>query len=166
MTPPYRIELLLPSHDRTDFDCGVSALDRYFREQVTQDVRRRVTACYVLIEAATGAVAGFYTLAAASLPLTALSQAHAKQLPRYPSIPVARVGRLAVSSRNQGQGLGAAMMSDAAQRAIRSEIAVYALVVDAKGDAAAAFYEHLGFVPLAAPGRQWVQPLKNLSRLI
>jgi len=38
MTGSFIIEPLGPSHDRTEFTCGVDALDRYFREQAGQDV--------------------------------------------------------------------------------------------------------------------------------
>lgn len=67
MKPPFIIELL-GNHDRTDFSCGTKALDEYFKTQVSQDIRRHVTNCFVAIEVATTIVAGFYTIAAASPP--------------------------------------------------------------------------------------------------
>ena len=101
------IEALGPGHDRSGFSCGIEALDRYFREQVTQDMRRRATACYVAREAAGSKVAGYYTLAAGGVPLAELPAALAKKLPRYPSVPVARLGRLAVDRAYRGRKLGA-----------------------------------------------------------
>ena len=92
MAKPFLIETLGPGHDRTTFSCGVDALDRYFQTQVTQDVRRRVTTCYVALEAATGKVVGYYTLAAAGIPLVDVPATLAKRLPRYPLVPVARLG--------------------------------------------------------------------------
>ncbi len=68
MAGPFLIEALGPSHDRASFSCGVEALDQYFQKQVTQDVRRRVTACFVATEASGAKVAGYYTLAAAGTP--------------------------------------------------------------------------------------------------
>ena len=53
MTGSFVIEPLAPIHDRTDFICGVDALDRYFQQQAGQDVRRRATACFVAREIAT-----------------------------------------------------------------------------------------------------------------
>ena len=85
----------------------MEALDQYFRRQVTQDVRRRVTACYVAIEVSGSEVAGYYTLAAAGIPLTDMPADLAKRLPRYPSVPVARLGRLAVHQSYRGRKLGA-----------------------------------------------------------
>jgi len=160
---PFLIEVLGPDHDRAGFSCGIDALDRYFRERVTQDVRRRATACFVAIEASGAKIAGYYTLAAAGVPLADLPATLAKRLPRYPSVPVARLGRLAVDQAYRGRKLGSALLWDAVMRCLRSEIAVFALVVDAKDDQADAFYRHHGFVAFGSQPRQLVLPLSNLT---
>ena len=157
------IEALGPAHDRSGFSSGTEALDRYFREQVTQDVRRRVTACYVALEATGAKIAGYYTLAAGGVPLAELPATLAKKLPRYPSVPVARLGRLAVDQAYRGRKLGAALLWDAIARSARSEVAVYALVVDAKDDQAASFYLHHGFASFGSQPRQLVLPLAKLA---
>ena len=144
---PFRIILLDAALDRSQFHSGSEPLDRYFQQQVTQDIRRRVTACFVALDQE-NRVAGYYTLAASSVPLTNLPNNLAKKLPRYPSIPTIRMGRLAVDQAFKGRGLGAALLADALDRAIHAEIAAYALVVDAKDDVAAAFYRHHGFIAL------------------
>lgn len=143
----FRAAALDATHDRSGFDSGAEALDRYFRLQVTQDIRRRVTACFVAL-AADGRLAGYYTLASASVLLSALPTSLGKKLPRYPSLPTVRMGRLAVDQAFAGRGLGGALLADALERAARSEIAAYALVVDAKDETAAAFYRHHGFAAL------------------
>jgi len=153
MTGSFIVEPLGSGHDRSAFTCGVDALDRYFREQAGQDVRRRATACFVAHEIATDRIAGFYTLAAAGVPLAQMPARLAKRLPRYPAVPVARVGRLAVALAYRGRKLGGALLWDAVERASRSEVAVYALVVDAKDEQAENFYLHHGFVAFGdAPG--------------
>jgi ribosomal protein S18 acetylase RimI-like enzyme len=157
----FRLEVLAAQHDRTRFNCGVAALDGYFRTQASQDARRRASACYVAVQDETGAVAGYYTLAAGSVPLTGLPETLSKRLPRYPSVPVARVGRLAVDQAFQGHKLGAALLADAALRALRSEVAVFALVVDAKDDAAVAFYRHHGFEVYGGQPKQLIVPLAS-----
>jgi ribosomal protein S18 acetylase RimI-like enzyme len=164
VTAPFVIEALGRGHDRAGFSCGVEALDRYFRERVTQDVRRRATACYVAIDAATSKVAGYYTLAAAGVLLADLPEPLAKRLPRYPTVPVARLGRLAVDAAYRGRKLGAALLWDAVERSLRSEIAVAALVVDAKDEQAEAFYRHHGFVPFGGRAGLLVLPLAKLGR--
>jgi len=164
VTGSFLIEPLGPDHDRASFTSGVAPLDRYFREQATQDVRRRVTACYVALEAPGAEVAGYYTLAAGGIPLTDLPGSLAKRLPRYPSVPVARLGRLAVDQAYRGRKLGSALLWGAGMRAFRSEIAAFALVVDAKDEAAEAFYLHHGFVTLGNQPRQLVLPLATFTK--
>jgi len=93
MTGSFVIESLGPGHDRKDFTCGVDALDRYFREQAGQDMRRRATACFVAREIARDRIAGFYTLAAGGVLLAQMPVRLAKRLPRYPTVPVARLGQ-------------------------------------------------------------------------
>jgi ribosomal protein S18 acetylase RimI-like enzyme len=159
MPGSFVVEPLASGHDRTEFTCGVDALDRYFRHQVGQDVRRRVTACFIAREIATDRIAGYYTLAAGSVLLTELPAPVAKRLPRYPSVPVARLGRLAVANAYQGRKLGGAQLWDAIERSRRSEVSVYALVVDAKNEAAERFYRHYGSIGLASTPRTLLLPL-------
>ena len=163
MAGPFRIEMLAPNHDRKGFSCGVEALDRYFLGQASQDVRRRATACYVALESATDKVAGYYTLAAGGIPLADMPEPIIKRLPRYLSVPVARLGRLAVDLGYQGRRLGGALLWDAMSRASRSEVAVFALAVDAKDDQAEAFYRHHGFVGFGSAPRQLILPLDKDS---
>ncbi len=164
MTGAFRIEALVATHDRSSFSCGVDLLDSYLRERATQDIRRRVSACYVAIEPSSAQIAGYYTLAAGGIVLTDLPDPLVKRLPRYPSVPVARLGRLAIDRRYQGQRLGAALLWDAALRAARSEVTVFALVVDAKDDTAAGFYQHHGFVVFGSAPRQFILPLANVPK--
>lgn len=145
--PPFRLAALAAEHDRSTFDCGCESLDSYFRQQVTQDVRRRLTSCFVAVTSAQR-VAGYYTVAAAGVPLVDLPASIAQKLPRYPSVPAVRMGRLAVDRQFKGQGLGGALLADALTLATRAQIAAYALVVDAKDESAAGFYRHHGFIAL------------------
>ncbi|WP_375576301.1 GNAT family N-acetyltransferase [Paracidovorax oryzae] len=146
---PFHVALLDgAAHDRSQFSSGVPALDRYLREQVSQDIRRRVAACFVAVDDARRIV-GYYTLAAAGVPLDRLSDEVRRKLPRYASVPAVRMGRLAVDVEFKGKGLGGALLIDALRRAAGAEIPAAVLVVDAKGDRAAAFYAHHGFIALA-----------------
>lgn len=135
------------SHDRKIFNSASEPLNRYLREQASQDIRRRVAACFVALDGERH-IAGYYTLASASLLLTDLPASTGKKLPRYPTVPAVRMGRLAVDLAFKGQGLGSALLADALARAARSEIAAFALIVDAKDEAAAAFYRHHSFIAL------------------
>lgn len=158
MSAPFRLAPLDTTHDRAAFRCGAEPLDRYLREQVSQDIRRRVAACFVALADPTR-IAGYYTVASASLLLADLPPATAKKLPRYPTVPAVRLGRLAVDLAFKRQGLGGALLADALDRAARSEIAAHALIVDALDDTAAAFYRHHGFIALPDSPRILFLPL-------
>ena len=165
----WQIEALDTAIDRQSFQSGSAPLDRYFLQQVTQDIRRRVTACFVAYElddAPTKKMAGYYTLASSSVLLNELPSHMGKKLPRYPTVPAVRMGRLAVDSGYKGQGLGGILLVDALQRAARSEIAAYALVVDAKDEFAVSFYEHHGFIRLPDSQMTLFLPLATVRQPI
>jgi GNAT superfamily N-acetyltransferase len=161
---PFLIERLSDAHHRASFACGVPALDRHFANQVTQDIRRRIAACTVAVERASATVIGYATLAASSVPLSDLADPLAKKLPRYPLIPAVRVGRLAVAMGWHGKGIGSGLLVDAITRAIRADIIAYAIVVDAKDEKAAAFYQHHGFVPFQSVASSLYLPLAEAAK--
>ena len=148
----YLIEPLSGNHDRSQFVSGSEALDRYLREQASQDVKRRITTCFVAVADDAQDIAGYYTLTATSIALSGFSPEIVKKLPRYPVVPAVLLGRLAVARHYQGQGLGGILLADGLKRTSRAEFGVFAMVVDAKDDAARRFYEHYGFTLL--PGEE------------
>jgi GNAT superfamily N-acetyltransferase len=141
------IEPLGQQHDRAAFSCGVAELDRYLREQAGQDVRRSATAVWVLHDTRASSVAGYYTLSAFSIEFASLASDLARRLPRYPILPAILLGRLAVDLRYRGQRLGEVLLFDALRRALdlTRQLGAVAVVVDAKGEAARAFYERYDF---------------------
>ena len=161
---PFRIAELRAGLDRALFNSGSAPLDRYFTQQVTQEIRRRIAACFVALTP-DDQVAGFYTLASASVLLAELPTTIRQKLPRYPSVPAVCKGRLAIDLKFRGRGLGAALLADALDRSTRSEIAAYALVVDAKDEQAAAFYSHHGFIALPDSPMKLFLPLKTVQGL-
>ncbi|MCL1837794.1 MAG: GNAT family N-acetyltransferase [Propionibacteriaceae bacterium] len=162
---PFRVRLLDKDLDRSDFASNSEVLNRYLTQQVSQDVRRRITACFVALTP-NNRIAGYYTLASTSLLLGDLPVSISKKLPRYPSVPAVRMGRLAVDKDFEGQGLGSALLADALYRASNSEIAAYALVVDAKDIAAVGFYRHHGFIALPDSARTLFLPLQTVAKLV
>lgn len=157
--PPFRIEPLNDTHDRSSLRCGEEILDRYFQTQATQDIRRRLANCFVALESATRQLAAYYTLSAASIPFVDLPPEQTKRLPRYPTLPAIRIGRLAVDQRFQGRGLGAALLMDAVRRTMHADAATFTLLVDAKNDQAVSFYQRYGFRALADQPRTLFLPV-------
>ncbi|MCW5752517.1 MAG: GNAT family N-acetyltransferase [Alphaproteobacteria bacterium] len=153
-------------HDRAAFSCGAAELDRYIREHASQDVKRDVARVFVAVPAEALAICGYYSLSATSFQRDNLPGDQAKQLPRYP-VPAALLGRLAVDGSMKGKGLGAFLLMDALNRILLATqtLAVHAVVVDAKDDAASAFYGKYGFIPFTGEGRRLFLPMATIRRL-
>ncbi len=164
MSGTFRIEPLNDEHGRTGFMSGSAALDRYFQTQASQDVRRRIATCFVAVSYDSGQIAGYNTLSATSIALDALSPQLIKKLPRYPVVPAALLGRLAVARTQQGLGLGGVLLADAVKRSARTEMGVFAMVVDSENEGAQRFYEHHGFTLLPGPSRRLFLPIDAALR--
>jgi ribosomal protein S18 acetylase RimI-like enzyme len=138
----------LAKHERRHFSCGVPALDDWFQRRAGQDEKRDVARIFVAIDSQLGVV-GFYSLGAYTLSIVDLPSPSAKRLPRYDLIPAALIGRLARDCRVRGQGVGDLLLADAVKRIVSAAatLAVYAIVVEAKDEQAAAFYRSFGFTP-------------------
>jgi GNAT superfamily N-acetyltransferase len=113
------------------------------------------------------AIVGFYTLSMAALERAALPVSTQKGVPAYP-MPVALIGRFAIDHRAQRQGFGRVLLRDALERvlAVGEEIGCFGVVVDAKNEAAVAFYRSAGFEPTPSAARtgprRMFLPMKTL----
>ena len=159
----FRMAPLDMACNRNLFSCGSIALDQYFYHQVSQDFKRNVTSCFVALDS-NERIAGYYTLSSASVALTDLPEATIKKLPRYPTVPTARLGRLAVDNTYKRMGLGGALLADAFSRVINSGIGIYAIIVDAKNEMAADFYRYFGFIPLSYLPETLFLPVETIKK--
>ncbi|MCO5146097.1 MAG: GNAT family N-acetyltransferase [Aquamicrobium sp.] len=159
-----RVELLGQQHDRAAFESGVEPLDRYFRTQAGQDARKHMAAPFVLV-LPDGTVGGYYTLSAMAVNVGEWPEATVRKLPRYPLIPATLLGRLAVDRRHQGRGYGRFLLADALYRALRSEVASFAVIVDAKDEAARRFYERESFLPFPDRPLMLFRPMADIAAL-
>ena len=151
-----RIELLASHHARSIFRCGQESLDRYIREQATQDARRDIARVFVATATDDPSrILGFFTLSATSIAATDLPPEIGKRLPRYP-VPAALIGRLAVDQEFARQGLGGILTTEALKKAAAASetVAVNVMVVDPIEGAAHAFYAAFGFRGLREPSRR------------
>jgi GNAT superfamily N-acetyltransferase len=152
-------------HKREDFSCGKEQLDNYFKKQVSQDIKRKLSACFVLA-AAENLVKGFYTLSNDGIPLSNVPDEIRKKMPSsYTHLPTTLLGRLAVDARFRGQGLGELLLIDALQRCyyLSEQIGSMAVIVDPLDAEAAAFYKYYGFMALES-GRMFL-PMKTVASL-
>ncbi len=154
----------LGAHDRSNFRCGAVPLDRHLREQASQDVKRLMASCFVAVEPATDAIAGYYTLAATSVRAHDVPVDVLKRLPRYPILPAALIGRLAIDRRFQRKGIGSVLLADAALRVLEGDTKAFALVVEAMDENGVAFYRHQGFRPFASRPLSLFLPLGTVRK--
>jgi GNAT superfamily N-acetyltransferase len=161
------IEPLGSGHNRAAFSCGVEALDRYLKQQASQDARNRVAAPFVLRDQDSPRIIGYYTLSAFTIEASKLPAETVKKLPRYPRLPAVLIGRLAVDREFSGQGWGEVLLVDALRRSLErsAEIAAMAVVVDAKDDRARAFYEKYGFRRFVDHEYRLFLPMKTVAQL-
>ena len=110
-------------------------------------------------------IAGYYTLSSTAVKLAELPAETTRRLPRYPLVPATLLGRLAVDQRFQGRGYGRFLLADALFRAVRSEIASFAVIVDAKDDAARRFYERESFLSFPDQPMKLFRPMADIAEL-
>jgi predicted GNAT family N-acyltransferase len=167
MSASYVFEPLDQRHDRAAFGCGVEPLDRYLKQQAGQDMRKKVAVAYVLCETNSSTIIGYYTLSMSAVETTDLSEHLMPRLPRYPLLPAALIGRLAVDRRYRGQGHGARLLINALRRCLDASrtVAAIAVLVDAKDDAARQFYAHFGFMRFVHQEYKLHLPMKTIEAL-
>ncbi len=121
-----------------------------------------MAAAFVLV-LSDGAIAGYYTLSSTAVNVGEWTPATVRKLPRYPLIPATLLGRLAVDRRQQGRGYGRFLLADALFRAVRSEIASFAVIVDAKAESARRFYERESFLPFLDQPLRLFRPMPDIA---
>ena len=164
-----KTEILSQNHPKlkNDFACGKILLDTYLKTQATQDIKRKLSVCFVSVENKTGLIQGYYTLSSNSIPFGIVPDNYKKHLPdSYSSIPATLLGRLAVDSRFKGLCIGKMLLIDALSRSyeISKSVGSFAVVVDPLDEAAEKFYSKFGFI-LLPDSRKMFLPMKTIGKL-
>jgi ribosomal protein S18 acetylase RimI-like enzyme len=149
--------LLNESHKKQSFRCGKTPLDYYIQKLAKQDIKRSLAACYVIEDNNT--IAGYYTLSSNSIPYTECPIDLVKKLPKgYTDLPTILLGRLAVDSKYQGNGLGKILSVDALKRCVESSksVAAFAIIVNPIDAQAQAFYESYGFILIPGANKMFL----------
>ncbi|NDL63753.1 GNAT family N-acetyltransferase [Acerihabitans arboris] len=138
--------LISKRHNKQGFDCGVPGLNHYLAIYAGNDHQERFTKCYVAADDGDN-ILGFYTLSSYAVNINALAASATSELPRYPTVPTALLGRLAIDVNHQGKGLGGSLIVDAIFNTINSALGVWAINVEVKDRQAKSFYIKYGFYP-------------------
>lgn len=159
--------LLNSQHQKSRFSCGKELLDDYLHKQVNQDIKRKLSVCFVLTDPEAKLIKGYYTLSNNSISQELIPEEIHKKLPRsYTSIPTTLLGRLAIDQNYQGQGIGKLLLVDALKRSydLSKTIGSFAVIVDPIDQNAENFYLKYGFVKLPDSGKMFL-PMKTISQL-
>lgn len=162
----YLTNLLSTSHQKSDFSCGNRLLDNYLHKQAGQDVKRKLSACFILSDES-NFVKGYYTLSSSSIERDELPEQVIRILPpSYENLPVTLLGRLARNLNNRGEGIGEILLLDALKRSYDASktVASMAVVVDPIDQAAINFYTTYGFVMLPSSSKMFIT-MKTVSKL-
>lgn len=154
----YITSLLSSTHIREDFSCGKEMLNNYLHKQARQDVKRKVSACFILSDDEIK-IKGYYTLSNTSINRDLLPAGVIKKLrPSYINLPATLLGRLAVDNSFKGQGIGTMLLMDALKRSYDNltTMASMAVIVDPLDEEAVAFYHHFGFILLPDSGKMFI----------
>ena len=160
-------ENLNSSHRKKEFSCGKDMLDNYLHKQANQDIKRKLSACFVLNDQETDLLKGYYTLANNSLDQKIIPAEFQKKLPNsYKSIPTTLLGRLAIDNRFQQKGVGKLLLIDALRRSyeLSKSIGSFAVVVDPIDEDAERFYNKYGFIKLPDSGKMFL-PMNTIKTL-
>ncbi len=142
-------------------------LDTYLQKQANQDIKRKLSACFVVNDELTHLIKGYYTLSNSSIPQELIPDQIQKKLPKsYKSVPTTLIGRLAIDNRFQGQGIGKILLIDALKRSfeVSKTIGSFAVIVNPIDQDAENFYEKYGFIKLPKSGKMFL-PMKTISQL-
>ena len=156
---------LAAGHKKEAFSCGKSLLDSYIQRQAKQDVKRKLSVCFVLPDG--DLIKGYYTLSSTSIPRSELPTDIIKRLPpSYTDLPATLLGRLAINTSYQGNGLGKLLLMDALERSFQTSLnlASMAVIVDPIDNDAVKFYAKYGFILLPASGKMFL-PMTTIAQL-
>lgn len=161
------IEPLNANHIKKNFSCGKSILDDYIKIQARQDIKRKLSTCFVLTDESKNVI-GYYTLSNTSIERSMLPNEIIKKLPpSYKNLPATLLGRLAVDKKYFGKKLGEFLLIDAMKKSVlvaQESIGSMALIVDPIDEIAIAFYRKYGFLLLPDSGKMFL-PMQTIMTL-
>jgi predicted GNAT family N-acyltransferase len=141
----------LEGEDRAAFHCGDEAIDKYFHERASRDVREKLAAVFLLVlEKQPKTIIGFFTLSGQQITCEDLPEELRKKTGRYKVVGVTLLGRMGVAKEFQGQRFGERVLFAALHQAWKAtqHVMSFAVVVDAKSESLISFYEKYGFCRL------------------
>ena len=164
----WREEPISREHDRKNFDCGSAELNLYLERYARQNHESGGAKTFVAVASAEpNRVLGYYSISPGAIEFARVPAELTRKLGRY-EVPVFRLGRLALSTSMQGQGLGGDLLLAAGVRAlaVAAKVGGVALAIDAKDARAARWYARFGATRLLDAELQLILPLSTIAEAI
>lgn len=143
-----KIERLAKHHDRQNFDCGQDEINEYLKNFANQHTKKNIAKIHSLIdENNPSQIIGFYSLSNTELIM---------KIKGYPNkIPAILIGKIGVDKRFQGQGFSKILLSHALNKIkeLSLDTGIAFVIIDAKTDELANYYQRFGFLPTDIPYR-------------
>ncbi len=145
------------------FNCKEESLNTWLRTKAMRNEQSGASRTYV-VQTRNGAIAGYFCLSSSNLCHCNVKALFQRNMPN--PIPVVLLGRLAVDSKFERQGLGTSMLKEAIHYAKKaaSTIGVVALATEAISETAQQFYLSNGFKEAIKGSRLLIFPLSDNSR--
>jgi GNAT superfamily N-acetyltransferase len=163
--PAWREEPIKKTHDRAAFDCGEAALNEFLQRYARKSHDMGGAKTFLAIDDRDDkTILGFYSLSPASMEYARTPEIVRRGLARH-DVPVFRLARLAVDRKVQGKGLGGQLLLAAGRRCLfaAAEVGGVALLIDAKDERVAGWYESYGALPLADAPLSLLLPLVTIE---
>ncbi len=154
------------SHNRSKFYCEEESLTEYIQKQVSQDIKKGLAACFVILNNQSEVI-GYYTLTSESLNRDSIPEKYQKKVPGNYNAPVTLLGRLARDISQKGTDIGEYLLMDALHRSYiisKESIGSMAVVVDPLSNYAIKFYEKYGFELIPDSGKMFI-PMRTIAKL-
>ncbi|MGF7055311.1 GNAT superfamily N-acetyltransferase [Bosea sp. OAE752] len=155
---------LADHHELAEFNSGVAELDDWLAKRARSNQSSGASRTFVLCEG--NRVVGYYALASGAVTPAEAPGKIRRNMPD--PIPFAVLGRLAIDTAYQGQGIGRAMVRDAGLRLLRAAeiLGIRGLLMHAISEDAKAFYLALGFTPSPLDPMMLMVTLRDLTAAV
>lgn len=159
-----KIEILKSNHHKKSFNCAQEDLNNFLKKYASQHQKSGTSKTYVALDNEDN-IFGFYCLSSTSISFELIDEALTKRLPRYP-LPSIVIGRFAVDISMQGKGVGKYLLAHALRQVAKVSqlIGVNFVIIHAKDQKAAKFYQHFGFTALSSNPLTLIYPVSQIPK--
>ena len=159
-----RPAVLTDSHQISGFDCNNDALNEWLIKRALKNQGSGASRTFVICQ--DNQVVGYYALASGSVERIISPKSIVRNKPEPISVMV--LGRLAINTRMQGQGLGSALLKNALLRtlSVSRDVGIRAMLVHAISEDARRFYLDYGFQVSLVDRMTLMLPVKHVQAFL